>query len=205
LVAGDWLGLFKKEVHYDLCRIQIDLPNHFDAEWQIDIKKSVARPPIIFRESIVAIAKDVRAQAIQVYRHRGKTIKRKLSKDDYAPFWEEQVRHGKRFYKINRLHPLIDIVKKEVSGETLTKVEQLLKFIEETIPVPLITLQENENEKPHGKPFEGVNHDQLIETIKMLYTKFTEQGMNSKRAQSRLLNTEPFSFYPEYIENLGNE
>ena len=205
LVAGDWLGLFKKEVHYDLCRIQIDLPNNFDAEWQIDIKKSVARPPIIFRESIVAIAKDVRAQAIQVYRHRGKTIKRKLSKEDYSPFWEEKVRHGKRFYKINRLHPLIEVVKNELTNDTSTKLDQLLKFIEETVPVPLITLQENENESPHGKPFEGANHDQLIETIKMLYIKFTEQGMNTKRAQARLLNTEPFSFYPEYIQHLGDE
>ena len=50
-----------------------------DAEWQIDIKKSVARPPLSFREQIKAIAKNVREQAVEVYRHRGKVIKRKPS------------------------------------------------------------------------------------------------------------------------------
>ena len=38
LLAGDWLGLFRKEEHYKLVRIQIDLPNRLDSEWQIDIK-----------------------------------------------------------------------------------------------------------------------------------------------------------------------
>jgi Histidine kinase-, DNA gyrase B-, and HSP90-like ATPase len=50
LLAGDWLGMFRKEEHYKLARIQIDLPNNLDAEWQIDIKKSVARPPLGLRE-----------------------------------------------------------------------------------------------------------------------------------------------------------
>jgi hypothetical protein len=46
LLSGDWLGMFRKEEHYKLARIMIDLPNHLDSEWQIDIKKSVAPMPI---------------------------------------------------------------------------------------------------------------------------------------------------------------
>ena len=46
LLAGDWLGLFRKEDHYKLVRIMIDLPNTLDTQWQIDIKKSTAIPPI---------------------------------------------------------------------------------------------------------------------------------------------------------------
>ena len=48
LLAGDWLGLFRKEEHYKLARIRIDLPNTQDDLWQIDIKKSTARPPIAY-------------------------------------------------------------------------------------------------------------------------------------------------------------
>ena len=55
LVAGDWLGLFKKEVHYDLCRISVDLPNTMDDEWQIDIKKSIARPPGRLKEQLISV------------------------------------------------------------------------------------------------------------------------------------------------------
>lgn len=204
LVAGDWLGLFKREVHYDLCRIQIDLPNNFDDHWQIDIKKSIARPPSIYREQILALAKDVRNQAVEVYRHKGKVLKRKLASDEYFPFWEERTRHGKRFYKINRNHPLLSDLLTQ-SGDLKKEIEKVIQFIEETIPVPLITLQESENEKPHGQPFEGVDHKAIKETMQTLFNGFVSNGISLKNAKARILNTEPFNFYPEYIEFLTNE
>ena len=50
LVAGDWLGLgVKKEEHYKLARIKIDLPNTLDDLWELDIKKSAARVPVSLR------------------------------------------------------------------------------------------------------------------------------------------------------------
>jgi len=204
LVAGDWLGLFKREVHYDLCRIQIDLPNNLDEDWQIDIKKSIARPPSIYSEQILALAKEVRNQAVEVYRHKGKILKRKLASDEYFPFWEERARHGKRFYKINRKHPLLNelLVK---SGGLKKDIEKVIQFIEETIPVPLITLQESENEKPHGQPFEGIDHIAIKETMQKLFNVFVSSGLSIEKAKARVLNTEPFNFYPEYIEFIVNE
>lgn len=204
LVAGDWLGLFKREVHYDLCRIQIDLPNNFDNEWQIDIKKSIARPPSIYRKQILALAKEVRNQAIEVYRHKGKVLKRKFASDEYIPFWEERVRHGKRFYKINRNHPIINELLSK-SADLKKEIEKVIQFIEETIPVPLITLQESENEKPHGQPFEGIDHNAIKETMQKLFNGFVLSGLSIEKAKARILNTEPYNFYPEYIEFLINE
>lgn len=204
LVAGDWLGLFKREVHYDLCRIQIDLPNNLDNDWQIDIKKSIARPPSIFREPILSLAKDVRSQALEVYRHKGKVLKRKLASDEYFPFWEERTRHGKRFYKINRNHPLLnDLFTK--SGDLKKEIETVIQFIEETVPVPLITLQESQNEKPHGQPFEGIDHNAIKYTMQKLFNEFLSKGLSFEKAKARILNTEPYNFYPEYIESLNNE
>lgn len=204
LVSGDWLGLFKREVHYDLCRIQIDLPNNYDSDWQIDIKKSIARPPSIFREQILAIAKETRNQAVEVYRHKGKVLKRKLATDEYFPFWEERVRHGKRFYKINRRHPLLNELLSN-SGDLKREIEKVVQFIEETIPVPLITLQESEDEIPHGQPFEGMDHNSIKETMQKLFSGFVARGLSTEKAKARVLNTEPYNFYPEYIEFLINE
>ena len=204
LVAGDWLGLFKREIHYDLCRIQIDLPNHFDNDWQIDIKKSIARPPSIYRDQIISLAKEARNQAVEVYRHKGKVIKRKLAPDEYYAMWEERARHGKRFYKINRNHPLLnDLISK--SGDLKKEIEKVIQFIEETIPVPLITLQESENENPHGQPFEAIDHNSLKETMKTLFNSFIGEGLSIENAKARILNTDPFNFYPEYIEFVENE
>ena len=53
LVAGDWLQLgMQKEEHFKLARIRIDLPNSSDHAWQIDVKKSRARPPSILRKGL---------------------------------------------------------------------------------------------------------------------------------------------------------
>jgi len=204
LVAGDWLGLFKREVHYDLSRILIDLPNNFDDDWQIDIKKSVARTPIKLKDEIISVAKEVRNQAVEVYRHKGKVLKRKLAGDEYFPLWEEKVRHGKRFYKVNRSHPLIETLYSN-AGSLKSDIEKVIQFIEETIPVPLITLQESENEKPYGQPFEGIDHNAVKESIQQIYSSFIKSGFSVENAKARILNIEPFNFYPEYIESLTNE
>ena len=75
LLPGDWLGLeFQKEEHYKLARILVDLPNSSDEEWDIDVRKSRARPPLRFRDDLLRIARATRRRAVEVYRHRGKTI-----------------------------------------------------------------------------------------------------------------------------------
>jgi hypothetical protein len=202
LVAGDWLGMFKKEVHYDLCRIRIDLPNNVDEFWQIDIKKSIARPPLKYKDQIRSVAKEVRKQAHEVYTNRGQILKRKLSKDEYSPFWEERIRRGKRFYKINREHPLLSELF-DRSDDLKGEIENVLKFIEETVPVPLITLQENENIKPHGHPFEGADHEAIRNIMKAMYHNLIMNGKTDEQAKLRILHIEPFNFYPEYIEQLN--
>ena len=80
LVAGGWLNLgFQKEEHYKLARIQIDLPNILDVDWQIDIKKSRARPPDHIRQDLKRIIKLTRERAVNIYRHRGKITSRRNS------------------------------------------------------------------------------------------------------------------------------
>ena len=50
LVAGGWLGLgsprsWTMEEPYKLARLRLEFANSADHEWDIDVKKSVARPP----------------------------------------------------------------------------------------------------------------------------------------------------------------
>lgn len=203
LVAGDWLGIgnFKREVHYDLCRIMIDLPNDCDDEWQIDIKKSLARPPMKYREEILSVAKDVRAQAVEVYRHKGKIIKRKHSQTEDQFLWEYYKRHDKRYYKLNRKHPVLKQLL-ESANSYKGEIEKALRFIEETIPIPLIALKENQNEVPHGQPFEGTSHDLVQVTTQAMYQNLIKQGKNDEQAKAIILSIEPFNFYPQYIEYL---
>ncbi|MCF8217085.1 MAG: ATP-binding protein [Chlorobium sp.] len=201
LVAGDWLGLFKREIHYDLCRIRIDLPNTLDHEWQIDIKKSIARPPARLLDEILAFAKDVRAQAIEVYRHRGKVIRKKLAVQEFHPLWEEKVKLGKRFYRINRTHPLVKDMLVSC-GSARKQVEGVLQMLEEMVPVPLMTLRENENERPLGQPYESTGNAVLKEAMLLMYQNMLTDRISPDIAKARIAGIEPFNLYPEYLEDL---
>ena len=73
VVMGDWLGLgFQKEEHCKLARIELNIPTALDLDWQIDVKKSRARPPAAIVDDLKRIARQTRIRAQEVYRHRGK-------------------------------------------------------------------------------------------------------------------------------------
>jgi hypothetical protein len=194
LVAGDWLGLFRKEEHYKLARIMIDLPNTLDKEWQIDIRKSVARAPLILKENLKSYGTMVRNQAVEVYRHKGKVLQRKFSSMKFEPVWLEKVRHGKRFYEINREHPLI--IK---TGDAPMKI--LLRLLEESVPVPLIVLRESEDPDSFTKPFENAPSAEITAMIRVVYDSLLKTN-SEKDAKTRLHFIEPFNEYPELIETL---
>ncbi len=203
LVGGNWLGLFKNEHHFDLCRIRIDLPNYTDEAWQIDIKKSTARPPAAFKEQIASYAREVRSTAEQLYRHRGKAMKRNLPANDYQPVWEEIHKHNKRFYKINRQHPVV----KEVLGEDDSlrqSIRRLLAYVEDTVPVPTITMSENRKEEEHGSPVDGDTKKFIIEGLKQLYAALTAKGHSLNEIKSIIGRIEPYDHFLAEIENIEN-
>jgi hypothetical protein len=199
LVAGEWLGMFKKEEHYKLCRIMIDLPNTLDDKWQIDIKKSIARPPLKIYNQLKAYANLIRSQAVNVYRYKGKVLQRKYPSFKFVPVWLEKQRQGKRFYSINREHPVIKEIIEEPSKKN---INELLRFIEETVPIPLITIKESENPESHGTPFENLKHEMLIEKIESTLKDILIDGKSKEAAAAVVLSIEPFDKYPQYIEQI---
>lgn len=199
LVAGNWLGMFRKEEHYKLCRIMIDLPNTVDDKWQIDIKKSIARPPLKTQSQLKAYAKNIRNQAVSVYRHKGKVLQRKYPSFKFTAVWLEKLRHGKRFYAINRNHPIISQL---IEEPTRQNINELIRFIEETVPVPLITIKESEEPESHGLPFENLEHEILVEKMQSVYKSLLDNGKTSEEAVAALFLIEPFDKYPEYVEYL---
>jgi hypothetical protein len=203
LLAGDWLGMFRKEEHYKLARIQIDLPNNLDAEWQIDIKKSVARPPLALRDRLRAYAGKVRGQAVEVYRHKGRTVKR-IPGQKFQPLWVDHKRGDKWFYKINREHPLLDEIRKLAQQDAEKAINTLIRFIEETIPAKSIYIKEAEESETIGKPFEAVNHNEIRQLMKQIYDSLIVQGKQDADVKAIILNLDPFHHYPEYIATLSN-
>jgi len=202
LLSGDWLGLFRKEEHYKLARIKIDLTNKYDSEWQIDIKKSVARPPVIFKEQLKAYAFKVRQQAVEVYRHRGKNITPSHLGQKFVPLWVDHKRGDKWFYKINKEHPIFKEIRNIAIDDPDKAIDLLIRFIEETIPVKSIYIKEVEESESQGKPFEGISHNNILELLEKIFNSLINQGKSKEEAKAFIANLEPFNHYPEYFEGI---
>lgn len=201
LLAGDWLGLFRKEEHYKLARIQIELPNTLDESWQIDIKKSIARPPLVFREQIRAYALKVRQQAVEVYRHKGKSVKQ-IAGQKFVPLWVDHKRGDKWFYKINRENPILTKIKEQAKQDSDKAIEMLLRFIEETIPSKSIYIKESEQPELQGTPFEDTNHEIIRTTMQAMYSSLLTQGKTDEEAKAIISNIEPFNNFVHFLEFL---
>jgi len=201
LLAGDWLGLFRKEEHYKLARIQIELPNTLDESWQIDIKKSIARPPLVFREQIRAYALKVRQQAVEVYRHKGKSVKQ-IAGQKFVPLWVDHKRGDKWFYKINRENPILTKIKEQAKKDSDKAIEMLLRFIEETIPSKSIYIKESEQPELQGTPFEDTNHEIIRITMQAMYSSLIKQGKTDEEAKAIISNIEPFNNFIHFLEFL---
>jgi hypothetical protein len=197
LVPGDWLHLgFQKEEHTKLARIQVDIPNALDSSWQIDVKKSTARPPGALRGELRRIAKVTRKRATEIYRHRGKVIARSAARND-SFVWKQIVRRGKVAYRVNREHPLVKDAL-DLAGENREQVESLIRIIEETVPAPLISLQSSQAPDEQALPFEGATSE-VTNLLRRLYESLRRSGLTHEEARVRLAAIEPFNHFNELI------
>jgi hypothetical protein len=196
LVAGDWLGLgMQKEEHFKLARIRIDMPASADLSWQIDVKKSRARPPAALRRDLLRIARASRSRASSIYRHRGKLIQRTLG-DGRTFLWKHLTKHGKAFYKINREHPLVEKVLSTAADKG--PVRALLSLVEQTVPTPLIVINNAEAPDSMPQPFED-SPAELRRAMAETFDALVEGGASRAEAARSLLSMEPFNLFPDLV------
>lgn len=202
LVGGDWLGLgFQKEEHNKLARIQIDLPNSMDGEWQIDVKKSRAKPPGNLKTDLKRIASLTRQRAVEIYRHRGKVMARGASRD-FVFLWEQKLRHGKFFYSINRDHPLVQQVYR--SGNK-AELDALISMLEESIPVSHILISSAEEPEKLSAPYENSPPEALQNVLHSTFTALLNLGIDVKDAKKRLMGMDPFNLFPDFVKQFLDE
>jgi len=198
IVPGGWLGMFHQEEHFKLARIQLDIGNALDAEWQIDVRKARARPPNDLRKELKRIADATRKRAVEVYRHRGRTLVREGTSTEETFVWQVDRRRGKTFYRINREHPLIKHMFEE-GRPSHDDIRTALRLIEETIPVPYILGAFTENAEKRGSPYEGSEAD-LRATVREAAKVLFGWGLRGADLKRALMGMEPFQDYPEVVE-----
>ncbi len=205
LLAGSWLGLGRgrswiKDESHKLARIRLDISNSSDADWNIDIRKSTARPPVCLRVWLSSLAEETRNRARKAFAFRGKPIRKKNGEYIIQP-WKTLEKSGKISYKIDVNHPAIKSVL-DGAGEMLPQIQAMIRVIEETVPIQRIWLDTTENKEIPVTNFESTPSSEVKEILKVLFKNLISKGYSELQAKEQLINSEPFNNFPSLFEKL---
>jgi hypothetical protein len=206
LVAGGWLGLgepraWTMEEPYRLARLRVEFDNEADVDWDIDVKKSIARPPRPLRPRLMALASIVRERARRVFAHRG-NYGRRIVVPDMVPAWECSSTRAPR-YRINRKHPSI-VQAIEAANGGGSEVETALALIEATVPIERIWLDTTERGKVPEQQVGGEVPPALLGVGRSMLLHWTNKlGLTTEQALEQLRVTDPFHNYPSIIDLLS--
>lgn len=205
LVAGSWLGLgtprlwTKDEVHR-LARIFLDFQNVADSEWKIDIRKSIAKPPLALRARLTSLGEDTRRRARSVFVNKG-NIQRRPSEEPVFEAWQSVVAGGTTKYRVNRDHPAVRAVLESPLAID-SGVDTMLALLESTIPVQRIWLDTVE-ERTAPQQTNEAEAQRIRPMLESLYRSLLKRDYSPEDARQRLLRTEPFQAYPQLIAELS--
>ena len=84
-------------------------------------------------------------------------------------------------------------------------VNPLLRLIEETVPIPLLTITNSEHPDTHCGPFEGASIKEIYALMGDVYAVMLSAKVNRSEALERLAVMEPFDRYPELVETFKEQ
>jgi hypothetical protein len=198
IVPGTWLNLrLKKEDTYKLARIQVDLPNTMDHDWQLNVMKSHVSAPPLLKDDFRRIASDVRRQAAEVYRIRGERQAPSRPTADHFVWRREATRTGVR-YRVDRTHPVVQAFLHAgcVHDDVLDSV---ISLVEATLPVAAM-LQEPQKAIDGSVSTEPpVEIDSLVDMLLHAEQYFSRTGKKAGDARRLLLASEPFRRFRDAV------
>ena len=136
----------------------------------------------------------------RVYSHRGARL---TPRDDSGRvlLWEPVAKHDKTFYRINRQHSLLK--QALAASSDRAALNALFHLIEETVPLPLITIANSEQPNALPGPFEKAPDSQVREVMQQAFYSLVASGYNPKDAVNRLRTIWPFELFPALLETFA--
>lgn len=201
ITPGSWLDLpLRKEEHFKLARIQVDLPNSMDAQWHLNVTKSRVAAPAALRDEFARVARYVRGQAAEVYRFRGE--RRAPTNAPPERFvWKREESKGTVHYRIDRTHPVVQALlhggceHEELLNETLALIERT---------VPVATMLQDPVKSLEGTPMEidGKAMEQFVAMILHAERFLISAGKSPADARQVMLRAEPFVHFRDTLSNM---
>lgn len=189
IVPGTWFRLTSTGELRNLARVRVDIPSSLDFLWEVDIKKSSATIPPAFKSAFIQFLSNVTSRSERIYAFKGK----RLPRDKRTYVWDKLDCRGEYKYAINRDHPLINNIKKELNDDSCRNLERLLDVIEQSVPFAAIYA-----DMGNGKDLDAGKDDENEAGILSLGVGLIQNGI-SIEALSKI---EPFYRYDRILEKL---
>ncbi|MFY2826575.1 ATP-binding protein [Ruegeria sp. MALMAid1280] len=213
LAVSGWLRLGERGRHWPrdeahrLARIRLDIPNTMDSEWNINVLKSTASPPVRLRPQLLRLAKEVREIARNVYVYRGRLVADGTQGNEGMPdIWEAIKRpSGATAYRLSRQHDLYRSLM-DRAGPLAKDIEALLRLVEGTVPVQRIWLDTSDHDEPPVSILDEEADPALIEMMEAMFDALVySRGLSEAEARERLSRTRPFDKRADLIAGLGKK
>ncbi len=134
LVYGTWFDFIKKEPAFNLARIKLDITSTSDYDWKIDIKKSVATPPLYIRDMLERAIIVCTSASTKVYNSRGAYSKNPTAQH-LGYVWEQRKnRAGAYSFYVNKKHPLLIGINKRLDNSGKEILKAYMALIESYAP-----------------------------------------------------------------------
>lgn len=193
IIYGTWFGLFKKEISFNLARIQLDIYSDSDFDWQIDIKKSEAVPPAYTDDIIRLAAEKAIKQSVKVYNSRGTYSDRKgnANAPQLSYVWEQRKdSRGSYSFVLNKKHTLLNKLKTSLTGEQKEMLNAYLNLVEKCSPMELSGVNDMSVNKGNLSEYE---YNDLVYQAKRLISTLITNGSSKEEIR------ELFQQLPDYI------
>lgn len=198
IVPGTWLNLqLRKDEHFKLARIALDLPNSVDEAWHLNVMKSHVAAPTLLRDDFKRIAADVRRQAAAVYRHRGQRALPQNAAPERFVWKRHNVRGGVR-YGVDRSHPVIRALLH--GGCDHAKVlDTVLRLIESTVPIANMLQEPSKTLDGAIEAMSAEDLANLADAVVHAEQFLIRAGSSPKTAREKVLSSEPFARHRQAI------
>jgi hypothetical protein len=196
IVHGTWFGLARQMELTKLCRVRIDMPNGLDAEWQVDVKKASARPPLQVRERLQRLISEIGAPSRKKYTGRAE----KQIHDGRLPIWKRAQEDGGVVYRLNDENPVLTTFRARLPEDVAEEFNRLTRVIAAALPMDVIFA--DLAGAPESVRPQAIADNDLDRCVRETFMGLTAAGVNADLIPEMLRRAEPFRSNWDRTESL---
>lgn len=195
IIHGTWFGLARQMELTKLTRVRIDMSNGLDSEWQVDVKKAWARPPLPVRTRLQSLVAALGSPSRRIYTQRGQKM---YSAGD--PVWQRVQEDNSITYRLNMDNPIIAAFRDRLPEELRDAYTRTLRAA--SAGLPMDALFADLASSPDNVRGELLEDESLAELLMTSVDALKAAGHRYESVVDVLRVTEPFRSSWERVELL---